>query len=80
MTEERPLPVVIRRLRARGEGDINMMSVSGPVSRSGLSNLGEFEESRIAVGRNDLRRLVALHSTLRWGQGTLTCIPKTVVF
>jgi hypothetical protein len=50
MTEDKPPTVVIRRLLARGEGDINMMSVSGLVSRSGLSNLAQLRNSQTAGG------------------------------
>jgi hypothetical protein len=60
MTEDRPPPVVIRRLRVREEGDINMMSGSGLVSRSGLSN-------RRALRIRKLRA-VDLTATLNGGQ------------
>ena len=49
--------MVIRRLLARGKGDINMMSVSGLVSRSGLSNFSKLADNQTAVG---VRHMVQL--------------------
>ena len=57
MTEDKPPTVVIRRLLARGEGDINMMSVSGLVSRSGLSNRRELTTYEDYSGPFDLSRV-----------------------